>query len=86
VSFIVYMEIRKIENKYTKGKTKSTNIMLLTFVTTMANIVLFTVTQDMSHTMVMLDDMTVTMIIISSFSVFCAMFLTMHSSGIKETE
>lgn len=83
ISLMLFFENRNIKRFKNIGKIKSVFFMLLTLAFAGGNIVLLLTTQNLQHQMVMFDNMTITMLLISILSVVTTMVLAVRAFGVQ---
>lgn len=83
VSVMLYFEYKGIKEFHRKGKMKSLLILLITFVTAAGNVFILLSTQSLKHRMVMIDNMTVSMMIITILGIISTMMLAVRAYQLK---
>lgn len=75
VSLMLFIENRAIKGFKSMGRVKSIFVMILTLIMASSDIGIFLATQNLKHQMVMVDDMTVAMLIITVLCIITTMIL-----------
>ena len=83
ISLMLFLENRSVKKFKNAGKIKSIFIMLLTIFFSAGNVVLLLTTQNLKHQMVMFDNMTITMLLITVLSVVTTMALAVRAFGVQ---
>lgn len=83
VSIMLYVENKSIDSFRKAGKVKSIFIALFTIAFAGGNIGILLGTQDLKHQVVMIDNMTVAMLIITVLSIVTTMILAARAFGVQ---
>lgn len=81
VSLMLFIENKSIESFRDGGKVKSVIVAVLTIIFSAGNIAILLTTQDLKHQVVMIDNMTVAMLIITVLSIVSTMILAARAFG-----
>lgn len=83
VSIMLFIENRSIENFRHSGKVRSLLLLFLTLALAGGNITVLITTQNLKHQMVMFDDMTIAMLVVTVLSIVTTMILTARAYHVQ---
>ena len=86
VSVMLFVENKKSNDFKSMGKIKSAVIVTLTIIGSGANILILLLTQNLKHQMVMYDNMTITMLVITILCIFTTMVLANRAYTAQESK
>ncbi len=86
VTLMLFFENRKITGFRKSGKVNSVIVMLGTLLLTGANVTLLLTTQNLKHQMVMFDNMTIAMLLITVLCVSTTMILAVRAFGVQSNK
>lgn len=83
VSVMLYVENKSIDSFKNAGKVKSIMISLMTVILSASNVAILIFTQDLKHQVVMADNMTVLMLVLTVLSIITTMILAARAFGVQ---
>jgi len=83
VSLMLYIENRMLLGFKHSGRVRSVAIAIITLVMAIGNAGIFLTTQNLKHQMVMVDDVTIAMLIVTVFSIVTTMILAVRAFKVQ---